>query len=129
MVALKKVILPEAFIYPALQELEVPEQDEALFKRFVKRYADRLDELWADFLQEEAYERLLARSLGLRTMIRHTTLSNRTKAALERDGIETVGHLAQYSLQEISVFRGIGKKAREEIREYLERIGFGLKEA
>lgn len=129
MVALKKVILPEAFIYPALQELEVPVQDEALFKRFVKRYADRLDELWADFLQEEAYERLLARSPGLRTMIRHTTLSNRTKAALERDGIETVGHLAQYSLQEISVFRGIGKKAREEINEYLERIGFGLKEA
>ena len=129
MVALKKVILPEAFIYPALQELEVPVQDEALFKRFVKRNADRLDELWADFLQEEAYERLLARSPGLRTMIRHTTLSIRTKRALERDGIETVGHLAQYSLQEISVFRGIGKKAREEIREYLERIGFGLKEA
>ena len=126
---MKKVILPDAFIYPALQELKVPEQDEALFKRFVKRNADRLDELWADFLQEEAYERLLARAPGLRTMIRHTTLSNRTKWALERDGIETVGHLAQYSLQEISVFRGIGKKAREEIRDYLEGIGFGPKEA
>ena len=126
---MKKVILPEAFIYPALQELEVPEQDEELFRKFVLGNAEKLDELWADFLQEEAYERLLARSPGLRTMIRHTTLSNRTKLALERNGIETVGHLAQYSFREISVFRGIGKKAREEISEYLERIGFGLKEA
>lgn len=42
---MKKVILPEAFIYPALQELEVPVEDEALFKRFVKCNADRLDEL------------------------------------------------------------------------------------
>ena len=126
---MKKVILPDAFIYPALQELEVPEQDEALFRKFVLSNAEKLDELWADFLQEEAYERLLARAPGLRTMIRHTSLSNRTKAALERDGIETIGHLAQYSLQEISVFRGIGKKAREEISEYLKTIGLGPKGA
>ena len=50
---MKKRILPEAFIYLALQELEVPEQDEALFRRFVEKNAGKLDEMWAEFRLSE----------------------------------------------------------------------------
>ena len=123
---MKKRISPEAFIYPALQELEVPEQDEALFKTFVERYSGKLDELWAEFLEEEAMDRLFARKPGLRTLIRHTTLSQRTKTALEKNYMETVGQLAQYSLDEIRKFRGIGEGALVEIEEYFESIGLSL---
>ena len=69
---MKKHIEPDAFIAPALTDLEIDTRDEALFRKFVERNVGKLDELWAVFLEEEAYDRLMARTPSLRTLI-HTT--------------------------------------------------------
>ena len=122
----KKHIEPDAFIRPAMDALDVPLEDEALFRKFVERNVGKLDELWAVFLEEEAYDRLMARTPSLRTLIRHTTLSIRTKNALERNHMETVGQLAQYSPAEIRRFRGVGEGVLAEITEYMVSIGFPL---
>lgn len=78
----KKHISPDAFITQALAELEVDILDEALFRKFIHVNAGKLDELWAVFLEKDAYDRLMARTPSLRTLIRHT-LSTRTKNALQ----------------------------------------------
>lgn len=123
---MKKHIQPDAFIASALEALEIPNEDGELFRLFLEKYAEKIDALWSGFLEEEAYERLLARKPGLRILIRHTTLSQRTKTALEKNYMETVGQLAQYSLDEIRKFRGIGEGALVEIEEYFEFIGLSL---
>lgn len=123
---LKKHISPDAFIAPALAELEIDTQDEALFRKFVERNAGKLDELWAAFLEEEAYDRLMARTPSLRTLIKYTSLSTRTKNALEKNFMETVGQLAQYSPAEIRRFRGVGEGMLAEITDYMASIGFPL---
>ncbi len=122
----KKAILPDAFVTAALLELDVPERDAALFREFVRMKADSLDELWADFLMEEDFERLMERKPSMRTMIRHTPLSNRVKNALEMGGVSTVGHLVQYSPSEIRRFRRIGDDSLREIVAYLKSVGFAL---
>ena len=123
---MKKNIEPDAFIAPALAELEIDTRDEALFRKFIERNVGKLDELWAVFLEEEAYDRLMARTPSLRTLIRHTTLSTRTKNALEKNFMETVGQLAQYSPAEIRRFRGVGEGVLAEITEYMASIGYPL---
>lgn len=123
---MKKHIAPDAFISPALAELEIDPRDETLFQKFVERNAGKIDELWADFLEEEAYDRLMARTPSLRTLIKHTSLSTRTKNALEKNFMETIGQLAQYSPGEIRRFRGVGEGAVAEITEYMAAIGFPL---
>lgn len=128
----KSTISPDAFIYPALAELDVPEQDEALFRRFVQSKADKLDALWAEFLEDEAFDRLASRQPSMRTLIKHTPLSNRVKKALEKGYVTTVGELVQYSLDELSHFRGLGEGSLQEIEDYLTSIGFsrpGYKES
>lgn len=119
---LKKHIQPDAFIASALEALEIPDEDGELFRVFLGKYAGKIDELWALFLEEEAYERLLARTPSLRTLIRHTSLSIRTKNALEKNFMETVGQLAQYSPAEIRRFRGVGEGVLAEITEYMESL-------
>ena len=122
----KKHISPDAFIRPAMDALDVPLEDGQLFRRFAEQAADRIDVMWAEFLEEVAVERLKARTPSLRTLIRHTTLSTRTKNALERNHMETVGQLAQYSPGEIRRFRGVGDGVLAEITEYMASIGFPL---
>ena len=122
----KKHIEPDAFIRPALDALDVPLEDGQLFRRFAEQAADRIDDMWAEFLEGVAVERLKARTPSLRTLIRHTTLSARTKNALEKNFMETVGQLAQYSPAEIRRFRGVGEGVLAEITEYMAAIGFPL---
>lgn len=122
----KKHLSPDAFIRPAMVELNIDFQDEALFWKFVREKADRIDVLWAEFLEKEALDRLLARTPSLRTLIKHTSLSTRTMNALERNHMETVGQLAQYSPAEIRRFRGVGEGTIAEITEYMAIIGFPL---
>lgn len=123
----KKHIEPDAFIRPALDALDVPLEDEALFRRFAEQAADRIDVMWAEFLEVVAVERLKARTPSLRTLIRHTTMSARTKNALEKNFMETVGQLVQYSPAEIRRFRGVGDGVLTEITEFMASIGFPLK--
>ena len=118
---LKKHISPEAFIAPALAELEIDTQDETLFRKFAEEYAGKIDALWADFLQEEAFERLMARRPTMRTLICHTPLSNRVKNAMKEANIETVCDMMQYSPDEMRRFRCLGEKSIREIVDYLER--------
>lgn len=115
----KKHLSPDAFIRPAMVELNIDFQDEALFWKFVREKADRIDVLWAEFLEKEALDRLLARKPSLHTLIRHTSLSNRTKNALGRGHLETVGQLAQYSPDEIRRLPGLGKGVLQEITDYM----------
>lgn len=122
----KKHIEPDAFIRPALDALDVPLEDEALFRRFVEQAADRIDVIWAEFLEGVAVERLKARTPSLRTLIKHSSLSARTKNALEKNFMETVGQLAQYSPAEIRRFRGVGDGVLTEITEFMASIGFPL---
>lgn len=126
---MKKHIEPDAFISPALAELEIDTRDEALFRKFLERNAGEIDKLWAVFLEEEAYDRLMARTPSLRTLIKHTSLSTRTMNALERNHMETVGQLAQYSPDEIRRFRGVGEGMLAEITEYMASIGFPLQDS
>lgn len=112
-------ILPEAFIVPAMAALRIDTFDEALFRKFVLLKSQQHDELWADFLQEEAIERLKARIPSMRTMIRHTPLENRAKNALAAAGIDTVGELMKYSPDELGRINGLGKKTIQEIADYL----------
>lgn len=121
----KSTISPDAFIYPALAELDIPEQDEALFRKFVQSKADKLDALWAEFLEDEAFDQLASRQPCMRTLIKHTPLSNRIKKVLEKGYVTTIGELVQYSLDELSHFRGLGEGSLLEIEEYLTSIGFG----
>lgn len=122
----KKHIEPDAFIRPAMDALDVPLEDGQLFRRFAEQAADRIDVMWAEFLEGVAVERLKARTPSLRTLIRHTTMSTRTKNALERNHMETVGQLVQYSPGEIRRFRGVGDGVLAEITDYMAAIGFPL---
>lgn len=124
---MKKHIQPDAFIASALEALEIPDEDTELFRVFLGKYACKIDELWALFLEEEAYDRLLARTPSLKTLIRHTSLSTRTKNALEKNYMETVGQLAQYSPGEIRKFRAVGDGMLAEITEYMDAIGLPLR--
>ena len=56
----KKHLSPDAFIRPAMVELNIDFQDEALFWKFVREKADRIDVLWAEFLEKEALDRQLS---------------------------------------------------------------------
>ena len=124
--AMKKFIQPDAFIASALEALEIPNKDGELFRVFLEKYADKIDILWREFLEEEAYERLLNSKPSLRMRIVDTTLSQRTKNALEKNYMETVGQLSQYSPNEIRKFRGVGECIVAEITEYMATIGFPL---
>lgn len=120
----KKHIAQDAFLRPALDTLEIDTEDEALFRKFVVDKAGKIDELWADFLQHESMDRLMARTPTMRTMIRHTPLSNRIKNVMKYDAcLETVGELMQYSPDELRKFRGLGEKSVNEIVEYLKSTG------
>ncbi len=120
----KKHIAQDAFLRPALDTLEIDTEDEALFREFVVDKAGKIDELWADFLQHESMDRLMARTPTMRTMFRHTPLSNRIKNVMKYDAcLETVGELMQYSPDELRKFRGLGEKSVNEIVEYLKSTG------
>lgn len=123
---MKKFIQSDAFISPALQALEIPNKDGELFRVFLEKHADKIDVLWREFLEEEAYERLLNSKPSLRMRIVDTALSLRAKNALEKNYIDTVGQLAQYSSDEIRKFRGVGESIIAEITEYMATIGFPL---
>lgn len=123
---MKKHIQPDAFLASALEVLEIPSKDGELFRVFLEKYADKIDILWREFLEEEAYERLLNSKPSLRMRIVDTTLSQRTKNALEKNYMETVGQLSQYSPNEIRKFRGVGECIVAEITEYMATIGFPL---
>ena len=124
---MKKFIQPDAFIASALEALEIPSKDGELFRVFLEKYADKIDILWREFLEEETYERLLNSKPSLRMRIVDTMLSQRTKNALEKNYMETVGQLAQYSPDEIRKFRGVGECIVAEITEYMATIGFPLR--
>ena len=119
----RRPLSPDAFILQAVKALDIPAEDEDLFKRFVEKEADKLDALWADFLEREAVDCLYARAPSLRTQIRHTTLSNYTKGVLERAYILTVKDLVEYSPEELKRFRGLGPKSLEEITEFVKSLG------
>lgn len=120
---MKKHIQPDAFIASALEALEIPIKDQELFRVFLEKYADKIDILWREFLEEEAYECLLNSKPSLRMRIVDTALSQRAKNALEKNYMETVGQLAQYSPDEIHKFRGVGEGALAEIASFMASIG------
>ncbi len=119
----KRHIEPDAFIVPMMEMLDINTDDEDLFIKFVQVKADKIDQLWADFLQIESVERLMTRTPTMRTMIRHTSLSNRIKNVMKYNAhIETVGELMQYSVDELQRIQGLGKKSVQEVIDYLVTI-------
>ncbi len=63
----------------------------------------------------------------LEDVSRERLLSVRASNVLRRSGCKTVGDVAKHTVQELSVMRNMGKKAADEIVEFLTANGFSLK--
>ena len=97
--------------------------EEELYKKFLARYKDLLQEMYETFLQQEARERLISTYPIMAMEIEDTGLSNRAKNALLAYDIEKIGDLMQYSPDDLRRIPNMGAGTVTEIEEFVDSLG------
>ena len=120
---MKKHIRPDAFIYTAVQAVNISGQEEALYQKFQEVYKDQIQQLYDHFLLTEALTRLLGLYPVLNSKISDTSLSNRAKKALQAYDVVRIMDLVQYSPEEIRSFRNMGAGTVKEIEDFVSSLG------
>lgn len=120
---MKKHIRPDAFIYTAVQAVNISGQEEALYQKFQDVYKDQIQQLYDHFLLTEALTRLLGLYPVLNTKISDTPLLNRAKKVLQTYDVVRIMDLVQYSPDEIQLFRNMGAGTVQEIQKYVAGLG------
>ena len=110
----------------SLESLILPKMDRKLFRRFVEENKNAIEALWLRFLAEEASRPKDDWTPVMFTKIEDTPLPNLAKNVLRAYDVTMVGHLVQYTPQDLLGFRNLGRCTLHKIMKYLETIGLEL---
>ena len=110
----------------SLESLILPKMDRKLFRRFIEENKNAIEALWLRFLAEESSRPKDDWTPVMFTKIEDTPLPNLAKNVLRAYDVTMVGHLVQYTPQDLLGFRNLGRCTLHKIMKYLETIGLEL---
>ena len=124
---MKDKISPEAFIAPVLSTVEIDMDSPSLKEKFQEDYRDKIQRLWEEFLVHQRIRKYAETHPLLLKRIEDTPLSVRAKNGLTVAGMNIVADITLFSPAELRMFRNMGAKTIQEIKEYvLEAIGMDV---
>jgi len=125
MIERKNDYLPPCSFIKEATERFLSEVPESQFLDCLKGYHPRI---YRDFLYSEAIRRETLQKPALAMKTSDLPVTNRVKKALWYGSIDDVGELIQYSEKELRLIPGIGNKAINSIRDFLNDAGLYLRE-
>lgn len=116
----------EDFYELSVESLEIADRDRKLFRRFVEEKKTAIQDLWSEFLVDEASRPKDDWTPVMFTRIREIPLPNLAKNVLDCYDVTMVGHLVQYTPKDLLGFRNLGRCTLHKIMKYLESVGLEL---
>lgn len=120
---MKRRITSDSIVYPRYLDYKVSPDEEGIREKFQEVYKDRIEELFNEFLEDEALARMAEDYPELKKEMLHSRLSERVKHCLDRLGVKTVSDMVRFSSDEFKVMRNFGKGSLEEVNSYVKKIG------
>ena len=117
---------PGKLIQSTINSIRAEKKDSQLWKEFMAAEAVAIDDLFQEYLTNQAYKRLSGSNLVLNQSVLELPIPSHAKNILKKNSIDTVGDLIKYSSQELFHIPGFGQKSLDIIEDYLSRVGFEL---
>lgn len=117
---------PGKLIQLTIDSIRAEKDESQLWKEFMAVEASAIEDLFQEYLTNQAYKRLRGSVLVLSQSVLELPIPSHARNILKKNGIDTVGELIKYSSPELSHLPGFGQKSLDIIEDYLSRVGFEL---
>lgn len=117
---------PGKLIQSTIDSIRAEKSDSQLWKDFRVAKADDIENLYQDYLTNQAYKRLRGSGLVLSQSVLELPIPSHARNILKKNGIDTVEDLIKHSSRELFHLSGFGQKSLDIIEDYLSRVGFEL---